>query len=184
MNTASVVAIFEFEVYLLMTMKIRMVNKKATVLEAKLAEYGFSVSDTERIHAQMTETLGDKTSRFETLKKLLGAGQDSTSLTYSSVLWPEFDFNATGEGGLLASARYWHVRGHSPTVHLPTELPAWSIDITEFTQYFGPMTDGDQWSLFDKLLPGYEEYEFEWQGTRYGAAFSWGLFLFAAEFWE
>jgi hypothetical protein len=56
--------------------------------------------------------------------------------------------------------------------------------VTEFTERFGPMTSRRQWPLFDKLLPAHEGHEFEWEGTRYGAAFSWGLFLFVSELWE
>jgi hypothetical protein len=58
------------------------------------------------------------------------------------------------------------------------------MDVTEFTERFGPMTSRRQWPLFDKFLPAHERHEFEWEGTRYGAAFSWGLFLFVSELWE
>ena len=58
------------------------------------------------------------------------------------------------------------------------------MDVPEFTERFGPMTSRRQWPLFDKFLPAHEGHEFEWEGTRYGAAFSWGLFLFVSELWE
>lgn len=185
MNTASFTAIIEFEVYLLMTMKLRMVNADARLLQAKLAEFGLSVRDAENTHERVTEALGDKASYFGNMKKLLGiADQDAASLEYSSVLWPGFGFNAiAGEEGVLESARYWHTKRDSRGVDSPIGLPAWSVDITEFTEYFGPMTGGQKWSLFDKLLPGHEEYEFRWDGERYGAAFSWGLFLWVTTLW-
>ncbi|BCI90794.1 hypothetical protein NIIDMKKI_60000 [Mycobacterium kansasii] len=58
------------------------------------------------------------------------------------------------------------------------------MDVAEFTERFGPMNSGRQWSLFDKLLPAYEEYEFSWEGESYGAGFSWGLFMFSAMSWD
>ncbi|KZS64626.1 hypothetical protein A4G26_27875 [Mycobacterium kansasii] len=185
MNTSSVSEILDFEVHLLMTMKIRMVNKNAKLLENKLAEHGLSVADAQRIHERVSEALGDEASRFENMKKLLGlGGQSSKSLEYSSVLWPGFDFTATAsEEGVLESARYWHTRSDSSRVDSPTELPPWSMDIDEFTKQFGPLTGGLKWTLFDKLLPSHEEYEFPWNGERHGAAFSWGLFMFASKYW-
>ncbi|MGB6512497.1 MAG: hypothetical protein WBF57_05845 [Mycobacterium sp.] len=186
MNIASIPALIEFEVYLLMTMKLRMkMSHKEAQLEGKLAEHGLSVDDGKRIHERVAQTLGDETSGFENLKSLLGiADQDARSLKYSSVLWPGFDFNAiTGEEGLLESAQYRHTSGALRTLNHPTELNIWSLDIAEFTEHFGPMTRGRRWPLFDKLLPGYEEYEFQWDGERYGAGFCWGLFIYSAKSW-
>ncbi len=186
MNTASVPAVIDFEVYLLMTMKLRLLmSHKQAQLEAKLAQHGLSVGDAERIHAQVAQTLDNEASRFENMKKLLRVSdQDPTSLKYSSAFWPEFDFNAiTGDDGLVESARYLRARGHSPSVGSPTELPLWSTDVAGFMERFGPMRGSRQWPLFDKLLPAYEEYEFLWNGESYGAGFSWGLFIFSAKSW-
>ena len=186
MNRASVTAIVDFEVYLLMTMKLRIrMSHQEAQLKAKLAEQGFSVDDGERIHERVAEALGDEASYFGNMRKLLGiADQNATSLQHSSVLWPGFDFNAIGsKDGLLESARYWHTGRDSITADSPIGLPIWSMDVTEFTEQFGPMRGGRQWSPFDKLLPAYEEYEFPWRGESYGAGFSWGLFMFAAKSW-
>ena len=119
------------------------------------------------------------------MKKLLGvADQDSSSLEYSSVMWPGFDFNAIADDrGLLESARYWHTTRDWLSVESPAELPLWSMDLTEFTEHFGPMRKGRQWSVSDEFLPAYEEYEFPWGGESYGAGFSWGLFMFSAKSW-
>jgi hypothetical protein len=188
MDTTSIATIIDFEVYLLMTMKIRTMNEREVKLfEAKLAEHGLSFDSAERVYERVAKAVGDnEATRFENIKHILGiASQSSTSLKYSSILWPGFDFNATaGEGGLLESARYWHIRRDSRSVDSPTELTIWSMDITEFAEHFGPMTGGRQWPLFDKLLPAHEEYEFAWNGERYGAGFSWGLFLFSSKLWE
>ncbi|WP_231993983.1 hypothetical protein [Mycobacterium sp. 852002-50816_SCH5313054-b] len=170
-----------------MTMKLRMVNKKdAKLLEATLADHRLPLAAAERIHGRVGEAPDSGTSRFASMKKLLGiADRDSTSLEYSSLLWPEFDFKATSaKDGRLESARYWHVRGHLPGVDSPAELPTWSTDVTEFAAHFGPLRGGHQRPLFDDLLPGHEWYEFLWNGERYGAEFSWGLFLYSAELWE
>jgi hypothetical protein len=186
MNRVSNTAVMNLEIYLLMTMKLRMrMSHKEAQLEAKLAEHGLSVDDAERVHVRIGEALGDKASGFESLKNLLGiAESDSPSLEYSSVFWPGFEFKAVaGKDGLLESARYWHARHDSSSVDCPTELPIWSMDVSEFTERFGPMRHGRQWPLFDELLPGYEEYEFPWNGESYGAGFSWGLFMFAAKSW-
>ncbi|KZS65118.1 MAG: hypothetical protein K2X56_06085 [Mycobacterium pseudokansasii] len=185
MNTTSFAAITDFEVYLLMTTKLRMIKEEARFLHAKLAEFGLSVSDAESTHKRVSETLGDKASYFQNMKKLLGVADSGVaSLEYSSVLWPGFDFKASAsEEGVLESARYWHMGRDSRSVESPIGLPTWSVDITEFAEHFGPLTGGQKWSLFDKLLPGHEEYEFQWDGERYGAAFSWGLFLWVTKLW-
>ncbi|ORV71048.1 hypothetical protein [Mycobacterium gastri] len=117
------------------------------------------MEDAELIHERIARALGDEASRYENMKMLLGvAEQDSAALRYNSVLWPGFDFKAiAGEDGVLESARYWHTRRDSGNVDSPIGLPAWSVDITEFSEHFGPMTGGQKWSLFDKILPGHEE---------------------------
>lgn len=186
-NGASVGATVDFEVYLLMTMKLRIkMSHKELQLEAKLAEHGLSVSDAERIHERVAKALGDEASYFGNMKKLLGvAEQDGTSVKYDSVLWPGFSFNATAsEDGMLESARYRHTRRDSPSVDSPTQLPIWSMDVSEFAEQYGPLTSGRKWAVSDKLLPGYEEYEFSWAGESYGAGFSWGLLMFSAMSWD
>jgi hypothetical protein len=183
MNRASLAGILDYEVYLLMTMKLTIFNEEAK-LETKLSEFGLSFSDAERVYERVAETLGDEASHFENMKKLLGIDRDAPSVKYSSVLWPEFDFNAiAGKDGLLESAGYRHTRRDAPGVDSPIGLPAWSMDVTEFTERFGPMTGGRKWPLFDEILPAHEQYEFPWEGERYGAAFSWGLFLWVTKLW-
>jgi hypothetical protein len=186
-NGSSIGATVDFEVYLLMTMKLRIkMSHKELQLEAKLAEQGLSVADAERIHERVARALGDEASYFGNMKKLLGiAEQAATSFEYSSVLWPGFSFNPTArEDGMLESARYRHTRRDSSSVDSPTQLPIWSMDVTEFAEQYGPLTSGRKWPVSDKLLPGYEEYEFSWAGESYGAGFSWGLFMFSAMSWD
>lgn len=187
MNMPAISARIDFEVYLLMTMKIRMSNEKeARLLRDKLADHRLFLPDAERIHKRVAEALDDETSRFENMKKLLQiADRDSASLEYSSILWPEFEFTATADkDGRLASAQYRRARGQFPSVDSPADLPTWSTDVTEFAARFGPMMNGQRRPLFDRVLPAHEGYEFLWNGERYGAEFSWGLFLYAAEFWD
>lgn len=187
MNRLLLSPLIDFEVYLLMTMKLRIkMSHKEDQLAAKVADRGLSVDDAERIHERVAEALGDEASYFGNMKKLLGiADQDATSVEYSSILWPGFDFTAiASEDGLLESARYRHKKRISLTVGSPIGLPIWSMDVAEFTERFGPMNSGRQWSLFDKLLPAYEEYEFSWEGESYGAGFSCGLFMFSAMSWD
>ncbi|MEZ0350838.1 hypothetical protein [Mycobacterium sp. pR1184] len=187
MKAASVQAVINFEIYLLMTMKMRMsMAGKKSLLEAKLAENNLTIDQANHIHNRVAEALGDEASRFENMKKLLGiVGPHSSSLQYSSVLWPGFDFTATaGDDGLLESAGYRHTRHDSPSVASPTELPTWTMDSAEFAKHFGPLTLRGKWPLFDEYLPGYEEYEFPWRGERYGARFIWGLFLSSSMYWD
>jgi hypothetical protein len=186
MNPVPTVTIVDFEVHLLMTMKLRIkMSHKEAQLEGKLAEHGLSVETAEGIHKQIAQSVGDEASYFENMKKLLGFAEDATSLKYESVLWPGFTFKAsTDEHGRLESARYTHKRRSSPGVDSPTGLAIWSMDVTEFREHFGPTNAGRKWSLFDKLLPAYEEYEFQWRGESYGAGFSWGLFMFSAMSWD
>jgi hypothetical protein len=103
-NGASVGAAVDFEVYLLMTMKLRIrMSHKEFQLDTKLAEHGLSVGEAEHIHERVAETLGDEASYFQNMKKLLGiADQDAASFEYDSVFWPGFSFNATAsEDGML-----------------------------------------------------------------------------------
>jgi hypothetical protein len=170
-----------------MTMKLRMsMANKETQLEAKLAEHGLCFEDAEFIYDGIVKTLGAEASRFDNIKKLLGiADQESSSLKYSSVLWPGFDFNAiAGEGGWLKVAGYCNTKRNSLNVDFPGELPTWSVDITEFSKHFCPVAIRGKWPLFDKFLPAYEEYEFSWNGERYGARFIWGLFLSSSIYWD
>jgi hypothetical protein len=187
MNVSSVAAIIDFEVYLLMTMKLRMsMANKGAQLEAKLAEHGLSSYDAELIHERVATALGDEATRFGDMKKLLHiTDHDSSVLKYRSVLWPGFDFNAiAGEGGRLEVARYCHTERDLLNVESPSELPTWSVDITEFAEHFGPLAIRGKWPLFDEFLPAYEEYEFSWNGERYGARFIWGLFLSSSVYWD
>lgn len=187
MKATSMRAVIDFEIYLLMTMKVRMsMAGKESLLEAKLAENKFTIEQAKHIHERIAEALGDEASRFENMKKLLGiVGPDASSLKYSSALWPGFEFTATvGEDGLLESAGYSHTRHALPSVASPIEMPTWSVDSTEFAKYFGPLTLRGKWPLFDEYLPGYEEYEFAWKGERYGARFIWGLFLSSSMYWD
>src|ERR1700722_12456109 len=145
MSSVSKISILEFEVYVLMTMKIRMtMSQQLPELEAKLAEHTVTLEDAERLQERIAQVINDETARFDDVKELLGiADQGSTSLKYSSVLWPEFDFTATaGDHGRLESARYWHARLKRPGAATPIGLPMWSMDVTEFTQNFGPMRGG------------------------------------------
>jgi hypothetical protein len=127
--------------------------------------------DAELTYQRIAEALGDEASRFGTIPKLLGVpASGSASLTYDSVFWPGFEFNAIADAsGRLESAGYSHAKRNPPHIESPTELPTWSVDITEFAEQFGSM----------KLRgnPAYEEYEFSWNGEYYGARFIWGLFL-------
>lgn len=63
-------AIVEFEVYVLMTMKLRIrMSHEEAELESKLAERGLSVDEAERIYERLAETLGDAASYVENMKK-------------------------------------------------------------------------------------------------------------------
>jgi hypothetical protein len=187
MDTSPAAAIIDFEVYVLMTMRLRMsmANKEAQ-LEAKLAEQGLSFCDAVLIHERVATALGDEASRFEDIKKVLRiTDNDSSALKFSSVLWPGFDFNAiAGEGGRLEAAGYCHTDRNLLNVDAPSKLPTWSVDISEFAERFGPVAIRGKWPLFDKFLPAYEEYEFFWNGERYGARFIWGLFLSSSIYWD
>ena len=178
--------IVNFEIYVLMTMKLRLkMSRKEDALAAKISQHGFSIDDAEHIHRQVSGALEEESTRFVSMKKLLGvADQGASVLTYASILWPGFDFNAIADGrGLLESAAYSHKCHQSTSVKSPTELALWSVDVSEFTERFGPMRRSRRWSVSDQLLPAYEEYEFLWDGESYGAGFSWGLLMFSSKSW-
>jgi hypothetical protein len=180
-------AVLDFEVYLLMTMKPRLSLADAQgLLDAKLATVGLFVDGAKRIHDRIARAIGDEASAFKNMKTLLDVdGENASSLTYHSVLWPGFEFNAqAGADGLLESAGYSHTERTSVDVEAPTELGAWSVDIHEFDERFGPVVDREKRPYFDDILPAYEEYEFSWKGDRYGARFLWGLFLSSSAYWE
>ncbi|SOX52906.1 hypothetical protein MAAFP003_1574 [Mycobacterium ahvazicum] len=102
MKAISMQPVIDFEIHLLMTMKVRMsMAGKEFLLEAKLAENKLTIEQAKNIHERVAEALGDEASRFQNVKKLLGiVGPDASSLKYSSALWPGFDFTATaGEDG-------------------------------------------------------------------------------------
>jgi hypothetical protein len=180
-------AVFDFEVYLLMTMKPRLsLADTQGLLDAQLSKIGVSIDAAVCIHERIGAVLTEKTSRFRDMKALLGIlDNDATSLTYNSVLWPGFNFNArVDEYGSLDSAGYKHTERTTLDVESPAQLAAWSVDIPEFGERYGPTIRRDSRPLFDDLLPAYEEYEFSWKGDRYGAAFLWGLFLTSSAYWE
>ncbi|WP_396935531.1 hypothetical protein [Mycolicibacterium sp.] len=184
MNAVSMGSVLDFEVYLLVTMKYGMLNREA-VLEAKLAEHGLSFADAERTHGRITELLSNEATQFESLRALLGAGrQETQSLGFSGILWPDFDFTAhTSTSGAIQPAGYRRARGQAVVAESPTEQPPWSMDVAEFIHHFGPTTVQYQSGLFDKTLPAHVGHEFDWSGRAYGAGFSWGLFLFASLMW-
>jgi hypothetical protein len=180
-------AVVDFEVYLLMTMKPRLSLADAQGLfDAKLAAIHLSVDEARHIHDRIVRALGDEASAFKIMKTLLDrGGQNASSLTYQSVLWPGFEFHAqAGADGLLESAGYSHTERTSVDAEAPTELGAWSVDIHEFDERFGPAVDREKRPYFDDILPAYEEYEFSWNGDRYGARFLWGLFLSSSAYWD
>lgn len=187
MNVTLHAAVVNFEVYLLMTMKPRLSLKDTRdLLDAKLAKAGLSLDEAVRIHDRVAEALSEATSRFRDMKTLLGVlDEDATSLKYNSVLWPGFKFNAYADAnGLLESAGYTHTEHTSLDVESPAQLAAWSCDIPEFDECFGPAIRRTKRPLFDDILPAEEAYEFLWNEDRYGAEFLWGLFLQASMVWE
>ncbi|MEW2481463.1 hypothetical protein AB0876_17900 [Mycobacterium sp. NPDC049093] len=179
------VGVPDFEVYQLMTMKWGMIPKRA-MIEWTLTEFGIPLDDAQRIHRQVAGLLEVESSRFDNLKQVVGVSkQDPTSLTFSSVLWPGFEFTARqGADGTLESAQYRRAGGCVRPAKSPREQPPWSMDTVEFVEHFGPATLTHRNSLTDDVLPAHEVYDFEWNGRRYGAGFSWGLFLLAGQYWE
>ncbi|MDY6997010.1 MAG: hypothetical protein SW019_10460 [Actinomycetota bacterium] len=184
MNPAPSASVLEFEVYLLATMKYGMLAREAE-REAKLADYGLSFGDSERIHHRVAELLADRCTQFDNLRRLVGAGSPgSDSIVFSGILWPEFDFTAFSDSsGAISSARYRRARGHVSGAASPPQQPPWSMDVHDFTRHFGPTTIGYRSDLFDEVLPAHEGHDFDWDGRPYRAGFSWGLFLFASLMW-
>lgn len=183
-DPAALTAVNKFEVYVLVTMKLPMVmSQRRDIWENVLGAYGLTPDTAQRIHDELREALGDEGSFLSNLSSLLSMGcSGDGTLTFPSELWPECDFRVTaGEGVAVTSARYYRTR---PPVAETPNLPMWSVDIDEFSSRFGPVTFGRRWPLFDDYLPAYEEHGFERNGVRYGAAFSWGLFMHASRLWE
>lgn len=175
----------DFEVHQLMTMKWGMFPKRA-MIEWTLSEYGISLDDAQRIHRRVARLMDDESARFDNLKQVVGvAKHDSTALTFSSVLWPGFEFTArAGADGRLDTARYRRAGGYARPAASPHDQPPWSMDTDEFIEHFGPAELTHRYSLTDDVLPAHEVYDFEWNGRRYGAGFSWGVFLLAGQYWE
>ncbi|MGV0583789.1 hypothetical protein ABQE45_08585 [Mycobacteroides chelonae] len=183
MNVAPVTSVIEFEIYVLVTMKFGMINREARI-EAKLADHGLTLHDAEAIAERVAQALGDESTFFNDLSDRLSADADSASLRFTSVLWPEFDFEATRDSnGVVESARYRRVRGRPPEADSPEDLPSWSVTVQEFIERFGPTTLNYNSSPGQKVLPAHELYQFEWNGEQYGAGFSWGLYLLSARLW-
>lgn len=155
-------------------------------LEAKLTEHGSSLPDAERIYQRTTEAFNDRATAFSALKGLLDiADPECVAFQHRSVLWPGFDFDVVGNrDGVLRSARFKQAEPSAHTAESPAGAKIWSMDVSHFEQTFRPLTLRHQTSHFDKFLPAYEEYEFRWEGERYGARFVWGLFLSSSIFWE
>ncbi|MHC9296715.1 hypothetical protein ACRCUN_29980 [Mycobacterium sp. LTG2003] len=174
---------FDFEIYVLASMKLGMLPKRADI-DAKLSDYDLSLEAAESIGNRVVHDLGSNASRFPRLKAIVGADQSAISVRRTSVLWPQFDFTASGdENEILRSVRYEYVRGALPKVDDPTDVAPWSAGVSEFADRFGPLTLRDQSPPFQKYLPAHEHYDFSWNGDEYGAAFSWGIFLFSAKLW-
>lgn len=179
-------AVLDFEVYVLMTMKLRLkMSQKLAYLDEKLSRHELTVADGDRVRTQLASTLGDERSFFVNLRTLVDETEhDATSLRFCSLLWPEFDFRATaGADGTLTSARYWHARGVAPTDAAPSEVALWSTDIEGFAHRFGALGDAEPRPLLDPYFPAYQERLFDWDGRPWGVGFSWGLFMFAAQDW-
>ena len=174
-------AVVEFEVFVLMSMTLRLrLLQKSGLLQSRLAAHGLSLDDGHRISKIVAEALGDDASFFDNLKgKLSIAGRDPASLEFESVLWPGFVFRAD----LTGEARYHYVGQPIPTTSL-RDLKVWSVDVDEFDRRYGPLALGRKWPIFDEHLSANVECEFEYDERTYGAGFSWGLFLFAAQNWE
>lgn len=135
---------------------------------------------------RIAEALNHEASRFRGLKALLEVADERvTSVSYRSLLWPGWEFSAHAKGsGGLESAGYTHVDNAAQCVESPVQLMPWSVDVREFDELFGPAVQREKRPLFDDILPAYEEYEFWWNGDRYGARFLWGLFLSSSAYWE
>ncbi len=183
MSTVESSTFFDFEIYVLGSMKFGMLPKRADI-EAKLADYGLSLDGAESIANRVAQVLSDETSRFIELKALLGADNSAESVRCRSGLWPNFDFAASGDGaGRLVSIGYEHIRGRIPEINSPIDVPPWTTDLAGFEERFGPLILGHRSAPFENPLPAHEEYEFSWNGDQYGASFSWGIFLFSSKLW-
>lgn len=121
MNSGPVSATLDFEVYVLMTMKLTItMSRREAQLQVKLAQRGLSVGDAERIHGQVAEALGDESCYFSNMTSLLDLrDQAATSRQFRSVMWPGFDFTATaGDDGRLDS-RCGVQSGRAPACRWP-----------------------------------------------------------------
>jgi hypothetical protein len=186
MNATPDDSVRDFEAYLVVTMKYVVLGNEAN-LAAKLEEHGLSLEDAERIHQRITGLFDEASSRFECLKELVGGARDpnALSLTYQSVLWPDFEFTAIADSsGGLGSAEYRRATGKAQKAPSPREQAPWSMEVSEFADAFGPVTSRDRTPLFDEIVPAHDYLEFEWEGRDYAAAFSWGLFLHASMLWD
>lgn len=154
-------------------------------IKDKLREHGVSLGEAETTWDRVGGILSDEVSWFANLQQLLDSSTPTCkSLTYRSVLWPEFEFRAAADAdGLLATAQYRHRNHPLPRVLSPEERPTWSVDTCEFTQLFGPPTGTLQMPFFHSLLPNYTELAFLFDGNRYGAGFMWGLLVQSSQYW-
>ncbi|SHS47517.1 Uncharacterised protein [Mycobacteroides abscessus subsp. abscessus] len=140
MDIAPVVSALDFEIYVLVAMKLGMINREVR-MEAKLAGDGFTMRDAEAIAERVAQALGDESTFFNGPTHGLAADADSASVGFTSVLWPEFDFEATRDAnGVVQSARYRRVRGRAPEADSPEDLLSWSVSVQEFADRFGPAT--------------------------------------------
>lgn len=175
-------AVLDFEIYLLMTMRFGLLDKRNEI-EKKLSEHELSLDEGEFIHGKMKNFFNDEQYFLSNLYKCLDM-QHHSPLGFNSALWPGYDFTATtGESGRVDSAQYKRTREVSHEMQSPAELPPWCMDVSDFAAHFGGVILRQQYSLSDKFLPAHDYYEFEWNGDRYGAGFSWGIFLSAARLW-
>ncbi|SPX87871.1 Uncharacterised protein [Mycobacteroides abscessus] len=97
--------------------------------------------DAEAIAERVAQALGDESTFFNGLTHGLAADADSASVGFTSVLWPEFDFEATRDAnGVVQSARHRRARGRAPEADSPEDLLSWSVSVQEFADRFGPAT--------------------------------------------
>ena len=143
-------------------MKLGMIHREAR-MEAKLADHGFTMRDAEAIAERVAQALGDEWTFFNGLTHGLAADADSASVGFTSVLWPEFDFEATRDAnGVIQSARHRRVRGRAPEADSPEDLLSWSVSVQEFADRFGPATLNYSSAFSEKVLPAHEHDKFEW----------------------
>lgn len=187
MNLAADSAIVDFETYVLITMKFGLLDKQEIIKE-KLLEHGLSLAEGEEIYGRMKDCLDGDKHFFTNLCEYLDAPSQNSSFGFDSRLWLGYKFMITKDGsGSVSVARYNCARRVPYEVgevgQAPLEIAPWSMDVPEFLARFNGASLCQQYSLFDELLPAHEYYEFEWNGDRYGAGFSWGIFLSAARLW-